>query len=320
MRAYYYLFIQIWKNLSNPSASAIDRHCIGWYDKSVDIKNERYQRGQVLIIAVFILVVALTVGLSVATRSITTIRTAAEEDNSQKAFSAAEAGIERAMTANPGTSITGSFVDNNSSYSASISLLTGDNILVSNGSFILKDDPVDIWLSDYSTDQSKIYLNPWPASGSQVLTIYWVAPSSNDPNGDCSTNNAENFGPAALDISAITGSKAVPKILHYAFDPCGARAAVNKFSSVLPGATVAGISFLYRTQITFSSANPGLLVRILPLYSGTHIAITGTGLPSQGTVVASVGNYGGANRKIVSYRGYPKAPTELYPYSVFSAK
>ena len=298
----------------------IDRHCIGWYDKSVNIKNEKYQRGQALIIAVFILVVALTVGLSVATRSITTIRTAAEEDNSQKAFSAAEAGIERALTANSGTNIIGTFADNNSSYSATASLLTGDETLVNNGIFVPKDDPADIWLSDYSTDQSKIYLNPWPASGSKVLTIYWVAQSSNDPNGDCSANNEENFGPAALDINAITGSKAAPKISHYAFDPCGARAAVNKFSGVLPGAGVAGTSFLYRAEITFSSANPGLLIRILPLYSGTHIAIKGTGLPAQGTVISSVGSYGGANRKIVSYRGYPKLPIELYPYSVFSAK
>ena len=284
------------------------------------MKNEKYQSGQILIIVIFVLVVALTIGLSVVTRSITTIRTTTEEDNSQKAFSAAEAGIERALTANVGTTIIGTFADKNSSYSASTSLLMGDEVLVNNGSFVLKDDPVDVWLSDYSTDQSKIYLNPWLASGSKVLSIYWVASSSNDPNSDCSTNNAENFGPAALNISAITGSKIAPKISHYAFDPCGARAAVNNFSPVLPGTSVAGTSFLYRAEITFSSTDPGLLVRILPLYSGAHIAIKGTGLPAQGTVIASVGSYVGTNRKIVSYRGYPKVPIELYPYSIFSAK
>jgi hypothetical protein len=284
------------------------------------MKNEKYQRGQILIITVFILVVALTVGLSVITRSITTIRTSVEEDNSQKAFSAAEAGIERALKSNVGINITGSFPNGNSSYSVQTSLSTGDEILANNGSFVLKDDPVDIWLSDYSTDQTKNYLNPWPASGSEILSIYWVAPSNSDPNGDCSTNNAENFGPSALDISAITGSKAAPKIAHFAFDPCSARAAVNKFSSVLPGDTIAGTSFLYRADITFNSTDPGLLIRILPLYSGTHIAIKGSGLPGQGTVISSVGSNDGANRKIVTYRGYPKAPIELYPYSVFSPK
>lgn len=293
---------------------------MGWYDKSVNMKNEKYQRGQILIVTVFVLVVALTVGLSVVTRSITTIRTSAEEDNSQKAFSAAEAGIERALTSNAGTTLTGNLAGDNSSYSVQTSLLTGDEILANNGNFILKDDPVDIWLSDYSTDPTRSYLNPWPAAGSRVLSIYWVAPSNSDPNGDCSTNNAENFGPSALDISAITGSKATPKIAHFAFDPCSSRAAVNKFSSVLPGATVAGTRFLYRADITFNSADPGLLIRILPLYSGTHIAIKGTGLPSQGTIISSVGTNDGASRKIVSYQGYPKAPVELYPYSVFSPK
>lgn len=284
-------------------------------------KDGRQENGQVLIVAIFVLVVALTIGLSVATRSITTLRTTADTGNSQRAFSAAEAGIEQALTANvAGGTIAGTFGDNSSSYSATISLLGGDEVLLNNGSFIFKDNPVDVWLSDYSTDQSKIYLNPWPASGSRVLSVYWTSASKNDPNGDCSTNNAENFGPSALVISVITGSKVAPKISHYAFDPCAARASVNKFSAVLPGATVAGTPFLYRADITFNSTDPGLLVRILPLYSGAHVAISGMGLPSQGTVITSVGRTAGVSRRIISYRGYPKAPVEFYPYLIFSRK
>ncbi len=44
------------------------------------------QRGQILLIIILVMVVALTIGLSVVSRSIVTLRTTEEEENSQKAF------------------------------------------------------------------------------------------------------------------------------------------------------------------------------------------------------------------------------------------
>ena len=54
----------------------------------------KYQKGQILLLVVLVMTIALTIGLSLATRTITDIRTTTEEENSQRAFSAAEAGIE----------------------------------------------------------------------------------------------------------------------------------------------------------------------------------------------------------------------------------
>lgn len=54
--------------------------------------------GQVLILVLLVVVVSLAVGLSVASRNITNIRTSTQTEESQKAFSAAEGGIESILS------------------------------------------------------------------------------------------------------------------------------------------------------------------------------------------------------------------------------
>jgi Tfp pilus assembly protein PilX len=56
------------------------------------------RRGQILILVLLIVVVALAVGLSVAARNITNLRTSAQTEQSQRAFSAAEGGVENTLS------------------------------------------------------------------------------------------------------------------------------------------------------------------------------------------------------------------------------
>lgn len=56
------------------------------------------RRGQILILVLLIVVVALAVGLSVAARNITNLRTSAQTEQSQRAFSAAEGGVEDTLS------------------------------------------------------------------------------------------------------------------------------------------------------------------------------------------------------------------------------
>lgn len=260
------------------------------------------QRGQILLISLLVLTVALTVGLSVSVRTITTNRMATAADSSQRAFSAAEAGIERALTAGNDFSIVK--LSNNSSFSTTRSTVSGDEFLANNGGFIFKDDSVDVWLSDYPD-----YISPWTGN----LSIYW------GDSGDVCVDIPESANSmAALEIVLISGTKVSPVITHYAFDPCSTgRRGYNNFGSVLGGGIVAGRNFPNSATI---SVNSGLLARVIPLYAGTLIGVRGTGLPPQGTVITSVGSSGGTQRKIVSFRSYPKAPIEMYPFLIFSPK
>lgn len=254
------------------------------------------------------MVVALTVGLSIATQTITHLRTANEEESSERAFAAAEAGIERALVSN--TTSTGAF-DNSASYQTVVQSLAGTEFLLNNGQVISKDEPVDVWLSTYPS-----YAGPRTGN----VTIYWGMAS--DACANAETNNTL----PALSVTLLSGTRANPRMSHYAFEPCAARRGNNNFEAIgAAGGAVSGKTFIYRRTINVTS---GLLMRIIPLYAPGIIGIRGCDgagancsvLPAQGTVIESTGVSDKTQRKIVSFRGYPKLPVELFPYVLFSPK
>lgn len=272
-------------------------------------------RGQALLMVVLVMVIALTVGLSIAARTTTSIRTSTEDANSQKAFSAAEAGIEQSLQS--GASSVSDIPIGSAKYSTQVVNSTATAFLVSNGATILKDDPVDVWLSTYPT-----FVGPW----SGTLVINWGTSGES-----CNTNEAVNTQAALRIVLITTTTPAAPKtnnkINSYAFDPCGPalRRGGNNFQAVTtPGDTINGKSFAYKVSLpNMVSPTAGLVVRILPLYASTVIGVGNGGgnpLPSQGTVVTSTGTSDNTQRKIVSFRGYPKLPVELFPFILFSPK
>lgn len=261
------------------------------------------ERGQTLLIVVLVMVVALTVGLSVASRSITNLKTSKEEESSQRAFSAAEAGVERALKtscSNPPCVLTGDFIENKSSFNTSTTILSGAQFLANGGNTISKDDGVDIWLTQYP-DYSG---GPWNGN----LTIYW-----GDSSGDCSN--------AALEVIVISGTKSSPRSKRDGFDPCNSRRSSNKFSPPSSGGgSIGGKNFAYKKSI--NNISQGLIVRIIPLYYSTSIGVSGgsNALPSQGTIVSSTGASGTTSRKITVFQGYPSLPSEFFQYILFAPK
>jgi hypothetical protein len=264
------------------------------------------QRGQILLIVVLVMVTALTVGLSVAARTITNIRTSQEAENSEKAFSAAEAGIEQTLTS--GLPVTGNF-SNNTSYRTTVSTISGIEFPLNNGVPILKDDSYDVWLSTYPG-----YGNRW----SGTMTLYW------GQNTDSCTNSEATNTMAALEIVVLSGTLAAPQVTRHAVDPCSQRSLSNRFEFISPGGgPVSGKTYAFRKTIT---VNSGFFVRIIPLYAPVVMGVRGcdaanaacTALPTQGTVIEAVGIADNTQRKLVSYRRYPKLPTELFPYSFFA--
>lgn len=61
------------------------------------------EKGQVVIVLTLIMLVALTIGIAISQRSINDVSTSSKTEQSSRAFSAAEAGIEKALA--PGTTI-----------------------------------------------------------------------------------------------------------------------------------------------------------------------------------------------------------------------
>lgn len=261
------------------------------------------QTGQALLIIVLVMVVALTIGLSVASRTITNLRNTREQASSQKALSAAEAGVEQAIKNS--ANVAGN-LNSTTSYNTTIGQVDGTVRFLLNGSIeVPKNDAIYVWLTPYSTTPANQWLNPWSGN----LTIYW-----GDQSGDCSN--------AALEISLISGNKTNPSMSRFGYDRCSARRSSNNFTNASTSSqTISGRRFYY--QVTIPITN-GLLLRINPLYAGTYMGVWGGGtpLPNQGSIITSVGTTDSSttsvtSRKVTVFQGYPEIPAEFFPYTLF---
>lgn len=260
------------------------------------------------------MVVTLTVGLSIATRSITNIRLSTEEQDSQRAFSAAEAGIDRAIKAN--SNIAGQNLGNDAFIKqVAVTSLSGSSFIVNNGLPALRDDGADIWLVSHNSDETPNYTGSvW---GNTPVEINWGQAS------DVCSAGSDNTA-AALEIIVMTGPVATPKAIHLVYDPCDGssgvdRTASNRFSPVsTTGDTISTVQFANKVIIPSATVQNGLFIRIIPLYANTLLGVrSAVALPVQGTIYDSRGTAGSTERRITTFRGFPRLPTEFFPYMIF---
>lgn len=276
-----------------------------------------YESGQALLIVVLVMVIALTVGLSLASRSITNLRNSTDEANSQAAFSAAEAGVEQAVKLG---NVTGASIlsgvqlhDKNQSQisNVDISAIAGDKFLLNNGNPVFQDDGTDIWLSPHMDTPAQLFQTAWNGT----LYVHWG--TSNDVSG-CSD--------PAMELLIISGTRLAPTLTKYAYDACATRRSVNSFPKPPESGAfvVNGIngSQTFNYRATFIVTN-GMLARIIPLYKPGSIGIIGSGLPNQGKIITSTGTAGASGtqtvRKISFFEGYDSLPSEVF-YSLFSPR
>jgi hypothetical protein len=272
------------------------------------------QKGQALLIVVLAMVVALTVGLAVVSRSITNLKNAQEEINSQKALSAAEAGVEQAIKSNVAKVGTSS-INGSTTYTVSVATISGQVAFLLNGNNqISQDDAAYIWLTPYSADSSKLFQDTddlgnnarWTGN----LTIYWG-------------NSTDSCANSAIELIVISGSKANPIAQRYVSDPCSTRRADNNFSS--PSSTNQSIgNVTLRSSISAAVTN-GFLARVIPIYSPAYVGVNAQSapgspaFPTQGNIITSVGNSdnNAIKRQLNVFQGYPEMPAEFFPFSIF---
>lgn len=274
--------------------------------------GQTHEKGQVLLVVVLIMVVALTVGLSVVSRSINNLKIATDDENSQRAFSAAEAGVERALKSSctdvdSGCPIVGDFtIDNSTRFTTVATPISGTQFLVKGGIPLKQDEGADVWLSDYSADASLRYGNPWSGN----VTVYW---------GDSPCNPGSEISHAALNIMVLHGSKGDPQLTQYAYDPCFARRGANNFTQPSGSGTVNGKSFAYSATIPILDSSSGLIMKVIPLYTNAVVGIKGpTAFPIQGQQIDSSGNSGGTVRKVTFVQSYSSLPVEFFQYVLMS--
>ena len=272
----------------------------------------RKQRGQMLLIVILGIIVTLTIGLSLATRSITNLRSSTEEAESQKALAAAEAGIERAIQSNKGISVE-TPLGNGSTFTTNVSKVGEQaKILLNAGSPVSKDEGIDVWFQKHNEDGT---LDPLNFTAPSNTILYWSSPGSSTTCGD-----------SAIQVIVLTMNIAgTAKTYRYAYDGCSTRG--NHFTAADSGPynNIVNVNDSFRNKTPDNDLASGLppgdkvvFMRVVPIYKDAIIAITnGSQLPLQGYQIDSAGKFGEANRKIRVVKGWPQTYLPYLSYGLF---
>ena len=293
--------------------------------------NLKSQSGQILIIFLLILVIGLAIIISIASRAITDLRVSTTSEESNRAYFAAEAGVEEALKkiSTEGNAVTNGNIDlgqTEVNYSVGTINLTVDQPFVFPNE-LAKDDVAQIvFLSNFDNLSSSAYGD----SGEQQLTLYWG--TSGTPAGNPETPAVE------FKIVYYTGTEF--KIIDYTFDPYDARPGPNNFCKSVGKVgypNIGGKTFQFRRTINFrigegSPCNDktptGKLVlgRIKLLYNNTTahpVAIapeSGRTLPGQVKEIIATGKTdSGVTRKLKVTRLHPSLPG-LFDWVFFSGQ
>lgn len=294
------------------------------------IKN---QKGQVVVILLLVMVIALAVGLSTISRSTLEVSTSRKSEDSSRAFSAAEAGIERAIQANINTlGSTASAVPN-----LTLSNQTSANITISEAGLPLnsvnalsyppfgKESYAQFWLV-YSN-----YTNiPVASYTANSFNIYFGDP---EPNGDSNYYTTHPEEKPAIEVNTIYWDGSSYKSLSKYFD---SSSPVRSDFSLCdnPGNYEIDVNndekenFYCRANIDLISLPLNsfpVMVRVRILYSNiSHpVAIMGTNsgtgiIPKQANVYTSTGTSGSVQRKLEVFHQKSVMP-QFFDYVLFSA-
>ncbi len=287
------------------------------------------EKGQAILILILVMTVALSIGLSMIQRSLVDVSTASKVEQSSRAFSAAEAGIEKALQ--PGSSCGNNCVSFDNSSKADVSGVDLIPVVPTSGIRqavleyppLAKEDVVQVWLADYASSNS----NPPPIRYAQnTLDVYWGNNSGTDK--------------AALELTLVyygtdpqdpvVSERNVQKYRSHKWylDYTGlVRTPDNKFDNA---STCNGSSTYTCKKVLNFSANEAaglMLLRARLLYNSTSqpIAVQAVGtcgiacsLPAQAKWITATGKSGETQRKVRVFQLKNVVPP-FFDYAIFSA-
>lgn len=289
-------------------------------------KNKKTNSGQALLVVLLSLSVVLIIVLYIVSRSITDISTSTKDEESLRAFSAAEAGIERAL-------VTGSSASNQSigsaTYSSVVTAYSRGEKFSNYPLGLRSGNSATFWFVGHNSDGSLGCTSESCFTGNS-LKLCW---------GNAQSSSSSSDTPAievAVFYESTAGSPSTLKIARAAFDPNTGRsgASGNGFTSTSQGSCqIDGKDYAFSQ--TFSLSDLGItsyltpnslkLMKVKMLYNtntshdlGLSVDFAGNStLPSQGNKIDSTGSFSDANRRIEVYELHPVAPS-VFDNVIFS--
>lgn len=310
----------------------------------------RNQSGQVILLLILVMTVALAIGLSIVQRSLVDVSTASKVEQSSRAFSAAEAGIEKALQLQPGSTCGVdciSFSENSSKADVeggslmpcvpgqpTCSEVTDTQLrpfcvvgqpscpeatdirqLALEFPLLVKEDIAQVWLADY-----KSTLNP-PASfyTQNTLDVYWGNSSSDLAALELTL---VYYGTDASDPVDPSSSKYRSKKWYLDQTNRG-----NGFEVSCGNSSLAGYQCNRTLSFTVQQASGLMLLRARLLYNTTSqpFAVQAVGtcgkscsLPPQAKSIISTGTSGETQRRVKVFQ-LDKVVPQYFDYAIFSA-
>jgi Tfp pilus assembly protein PilX len=285
-------------------------------------KKER-ESGQMLLITLLILAVATTIALSLIGRTTIDTKMTVQVEDSSRAFSAAEAGIENALK-QMGVPAPQTFSGSQATYEVTQSIL-GESGWYAPSQPTSKGDTETIWLVDHDPTTHEPLLN------NKVYLANDIKVCWHD-----STSGSDALTPAVVGTLYYKDGSDY-KTAKFALDKNAAgRLPANNFDSVLGtdncgdtdsshAINTSKIINLYSDLGLPGTANP-IMLRLRLLYAtSANFAVAGVGLPTQGFKFESCGYAAGPSgtsgsrvtRCITAYQQY-KAPLGIFDYAVYA--
>ncbi|NCO11904.1 MAG: hypothetical protein COZ34_05090 [Candidatus Pacebacteria bacterium CG_4_10_14_3_um_filter_34_15] len=247
---------------------------------------QKKHSGQIAIVILLIMVVLLTVGLSLASRTTQEVFLSQQEAESTRVFNAAESGVENALSQD--------FSVISESYT--VPDISDDNVSVTT---IITPQGV---LETQITEGSTVHLNL--AGSSTDVTIEWSKLSGCDSS-------------ASIITSTYYDDDGTTKVEHEAFgpaSPCTGLRDTDEFDQVVDS----GLDdYIYKKVVSIPAGS--LYMRIKAVYNDTPLRVTGAEASSQFFVINSeAGNdLGDENRAIEVGRSLSTGPSFM-DYAVYS--
>lgn len=289
------------------------------------MKKNLQNSGQALLIVLLSLAVVLTIVLFLVSRSITDITISSKEEDSLRAFSAAEAGIERSLIVGSGLSDT----VGDANFSSSLVDFAQGSSEVLYPSSLRSGESGTFWFVGHNDDGSLGCVDEQCFTGTSAKFCW----------GNDGTSSSSSTTPA-LELTFIytilPGDYTTVRVARAVFDPNTTRRLSNNFSTPDSGTCDLGGQILeFQKTLDFSSdlaisntTTPNILqfARARLLYNtdsahriGLDVNLAGNSiLPSQGVKVESLGSFAEANRKIEVYQLHADVPA-IFENAIFSS-
>ncbi len=274
------------------------------------------QKGQAVLIVILVMAVVLTVVLSIVASSTSDIKLSTTESESLRAFSAAEAGIEKALIGNTTSNGT---VDN-ATYNASVGTVAEGQTKFNYPSDLVSGDGGIIWFVSHNTDGSLVCDTDHPCFTGDTVHLCWGGLNASATSATTPAIEASFF------YLTTPGDYSSVKVSRMIFDANATRLISNSYAASDAGTcNINGVRYSFQKVINITSTIPsgsysianGLQFLSVRMLYNTDVAVpfgvdlaypTNSTLPSQGSSITSTGNVNTLTRKIQVTRAYLQVP------------